>query len=477
MEDYAAAVPSEIERKFLIPTAPNWLGDHPATRIEQGYLAIDGEAEVRLRRAGGALTLTVKRGSGEVREEVEVLLGPGQFSRLWALTEGRRLAKTRHVVPLGDRLRAEVDVYEGTLAGLVTAEVEFVSRARSRSFPGRKWMGEEVTGDPGYSNQSLASFGDPRHETAPDGQNQGVSHDRTYQLQPEESAADGLRRVARGRAEKAAARLREAEGDGMADAIHGARKDLKKLRAVLRLVRADLGEKGFRAENRRFREAGRLLSASRDAEVKMATLKGLEGRSGGELPVAPALAWNEVLSAERKAIATTADDEIGASVAAAIDRIEAGGARIPDWKLKHDAWKLIEPGLDRGYREGREALRRAAKDLNPESVHEFRKRAKDLWYELRLLAGCWPGLFEEWAEQAHQLAELLGDHHDLAVLAEDLDGRVGVVAERDAIRVLIERRQEELLAQALGLGERLYAEKPKHYRRRLHAYWRAWRGE
>ncbi len=108
-------MPSEIERKFLIPTVPDWLGDHPATRIEQGYLAIDAEAEVRLRRAGGELTMTVKRGSGEVREEVEIFLGPGQFSRLWALTEGRRLTKTRHVVPLGDRLRAEVDVYAGSL--------------------------------------------------------------------------------------------------------------------------------------------------------------------------------------------------------------------------------------------------------------------------------------------------------------------------------------------------------------------------
>ncbi len=117
---------------------------------------------MRLRRAGGELTLTVKRGSGEVREEVEILLGPGQFSRLWALTEGRRLAKTRHFVPLGDRLRAEVDVYAGSLAGLVTAEVEFESRARSRAFRGRRWMGEEVTGDAGYSNQNLALVGDPQ---------------------------------------------------------------------------------------------------------------------------------------------------------------------------------------------------------------------------------------------------------------------------------------------------------------------------
>ncbi len=166
---------------------------------------------------------------------------------------------------------------------------------------------------------------------------------------------------------------------------------------------------------------------------------------------------------------------MGAKISAAIEQIEAGAARIPGWELKHDSWKLIEPGLDRSYREGRAALRRAQKDRAAESVHEFRKRAKDLWYELRLLAGSWPGLLDASAAEAHELSELLGDHHDLAVLAADLDTRAGVVAEPDAIRALIDRRQDELLDQALALGERLYAEKPDHYRRRLRAYWRAWR--
>jgi CYTH domain-containing protein/CHAD domain-containing protein len=477
-EDYAAAVPSEIERKFLVPDLPGWLADHPATRIEQGYLAIDAEAEVRLRRAGSDLTLTVKRGGGEVREEVEISLGPGQFNQLWPLTEGRRLLKTRHLVPLGDRLRAEVDVYGGSLAGLVTAEVEFESRARSRSFRGRKWMGVEVTGDAGYANQNLATAGDPWHGSAANGKNQEVAHDhasRAYRLKPEESAADGLRRVARGRAEKAAERLQETATDDLADAIHGARKDLKKIRAVLRLLRADLGEKAFRAENRRYRDAGRLLGASRDAEVKLQTLKELEQHFGGELPPAPALAWSEALEADRDEIAGAAADEVRAKASEAVEQIRAGEARISGWQLHSDSWKLIEPGLDRTYRDGRQALRAASEDRGPDRVHDFRKRAKDLWYEQRLLAGTWPGLLDESAAQVHELTELLGDHHDLAVLAEDLGARVGIVAERDAILALIERRQDELLDQALGLGARIYAEKPKHFRRRLHSYWRIWR--
>ena len=68
--------------------------------IEQGYLALDEHAEVRLRRAGGELLLTAKRGHGEVREEVEVPLGPGAFEALWPLTAGKRVRKVRHYVPL-----------------------------------------------------------------------------------------------------------------------------------------------------------------------------------------------------------------------------------------------------------------------------------------------------------------------------------------------------------------------------------------
>ncbi len=183
-----------------------------------------------------------------------------------------------------------------------------------------------------------------------------------------------------------------------------------------------------------------------------------------------------MLSAEREAITTAVEDEMAAKIAAAIDRIEAGGARIPDWKLKHDSWRLLEPGLDRSYRDGPQRRcagreRTATPRASTSSANGPRTSGTS--------CGCWPapgrGCWRRAPPQAHQLSELLGDHHDLAVLAEDLDARVGVVAERDAIGALIETRQEELLEQALGLGERLYAEKPKHYRRRLRAYWRAWR--
>jgi adenylate cyclase len=149
----------EVERKFLVPEAPDLSGTE-AEEIVQGYLAIGADGEVRLRRRGDALVLTAKRGSGLSREEAEVEVAPEQFERLWPLTEGRRLHKRRHVVPDGDR-RIEVDVYEGELEGLVVAEVEFPSEQAARAFEPPPWLGDEVTGDERYLNETLATQGAP----------------------------------------------------------------------------------------------------------------------------------------------------------------------------------------------------------------------------------------------------------------------------------------------------------------------------
>ena len=93
----------EIERKFLVDRAPDGLGE--GDRIEQGYLAIgDDGVEVRVRRRGDDMTLTIKSGPGMMRTEEELAIDARRFESLWSLTEGRRVSKTRHLNPLsGDR--------------------------------------------------------------------------------------------------------------------------------------------------------------------------------------------------------------------------------------------------------------------------------------------------------------------------------------------------------------------------------------
>lgn len=293
-------------------------------------------------------------------------------------------------------------------------------------------------------------------------------HDRGYELRVDEELAIGLKRVAAGRAEKALERLRDEDEDA-ADAIHGARKDMKKLRAVLRMARGALPKRLYMEENRRYRDAARTLSASRDAEVKLETLDALAERDGG-LPREAVEAWRQILDRDREAAVNTTHAE------SAIDLIEAGLEGIRGWPLKGGSWKLVGGEVKRAYRRSRQAMATAAADPSEGNFHEWRKRAKDLWYQLRLLGPAWSELLGAAAEEAHRLTDLLGDHHDLAVLREDLRERRLGEEETQALEAAIDARQAELAGEALNLGRRLYAERPKAYGRRLHRYWQAWRG-
>ena len=150
------ALYQEIERKFLLKSLPPDLDGQPHHVIEQGYLAAtpDGR-QVRLRRTDSKHTLTFKTADGALREEREIHITPEQFAVLWPATSGKRLTKTRYVLPWNN-LGIEVDVYGGINRGIVVAEVEFRNEQQCTAFEPPDWFGEEVTRDPRYSNVVLA---------------------------------------------------------------------------------------------------------------------------------------------------------------------------------------------------------------------------------------------------------------------------------------------------------------------------------
>jgi adenylate cyclase len=152
---------AEIERKFLIDDVPEpeFLGT--GTKLRQGYLAEENDVEVRVRIAEGSAVLTVKAGRGVARTEVEAPVDLDAAEALWSHTDGRRIEKTRHRVPVESGV-AEVDVYGGELEGLCTVEVEFPSEEAAAAYRPPTWFGRELTGEPGWANAALARHGIPR---------------------------------------------------------------------------------------------------------------------------------------------------------------------------------------------------------------------------------------------------------------------------------------------------------------------------
>ena len=150
----------EIERKFLIASPPANLESYPYMEIVQGYVAIERDTAVRIRKKGKRFFLTVKKGEGLKRHETEISLDKSVFFQLWPLTEKRRVEKTRYEIPL-ESLRIELDRYKGDLAPLITAEVEFDTEEASKDFIPPPWFGEEITEDVRYANNNLARYGKP----------------------------------------------------------------------------------------------------------------------------------------------------------------------------------------------------------------------------------------------------------------------------------------------------------------------------
>lgn len=144
----------EIERKYLIPQIPSDLKITKTRHIEQGYLCTD--PVVRIRRDDDKFFLTYKSKGLMVREEYNLPLTSEAYEHLRLKIDGRLIKKQRHIIPLDNQLFIELDVFQGDLAPLVLAEVEFPTEEMARNFQPPAWFGEDVTFSSLYHNSSLS---------------------------------------------------------------------------------------------------------------------------------------------------------------------------------------------------------------------------------------------------------------------------------------------------------------------------------
>jgi CHAD domain-containing protein len=286
-----------------------------------------------------------------------------------------------------------------------------------------------------------------------------VSDLRAYRFRAEEPLPEGVARIARGRIDHAIEELTGESDSTPEEAVHNARKDIKKLRALLRLVRGELGADAYGRENDAFRTAAAQLAGTRDADVLVATLDGLE------LDDAVAGSLRRALEAQRLQTSVGGRGQAGA---AAVEMLREARERVADWPLETDGFDALEPGLRRMYRRGRREYRALRKEATVEGLHEWRKRAKELWYDHALLAFIWKPVMNSIADEAHELSDRLGDDHDLALLLEWAHEHAVAPAE---LVEAVERRRAALQADAFEMGARLYADRPRVFIDRLQRYW------
>lgn len=294
----------------------------------------------------------------------------------------------------------------------------------------------------------------------------------SLEFAPEETLGDGFARTSRELLLAAEQTLTEDAAANPARAVHAARKAIKKQRALLRLVRDAAPPKQRRRENAALRAAARRLSGSRDADVMIATLDELAERYAGQVPHPVFDTLRGRLQADRPVFSDLSPGGPEGLTAADLAEVRT---RIESWTLRGGDRRAITRGLNRTYRDGRAAMRTALRTPSDENLHAWRKRVKDLWYELRLLRGVCGEVAGGQAREAHRLADLLGDDHDLAVLRMTLLRSAEIATDLDAVLALIDHRREQLRREARLIGARVYAEPPKDFVRRMRRLWSAGR--
>jgi len=298
-----------------------------------------------------------------------------------------------------------------------------------------------------------------------------------YRMKSKENPQKAVQRIAREQIDRAIDDIRDEQIDDH-QTVHEVRKRCKKIRGLIRLVRPQLGD-AYDLENAWYRDSARSLSYVRDAQSLIETYDEVMARFGSQARRRTFASIRRQLTLRRKKVT---EDEVGLRerLEAFLERMYEGRERVSAWRLREKGFDAIEDGLTKTYRRGRDAMEAAYEDPTSERFHEWRKRAKYHWYHLRLLESVWKGSMAARRDEADQLADYLGDDHDLAILRDTLAENPADFGGEETVQSMIglaNQRQVELRLKARWLGARLYTEKPKNFANRIAAYWGAWRSE
>lgn len=293
----------------------------------------------------------------------------------------------------------------------------------------------------------------------------------SYRLKPDRSVADELRRIMRKQLDLAVADVHAEGGEPSPQAVHEARRHVKKARAALRLCRGALG-KQYKTSNRRLRRAARLLAPIADREAVGRAFDELARSQASALaPAAVETIRRGLLDLQTATSQQATDRKVPTR---AVRQLEKAGRDIRECTIGGDQFDLVAPAFARTLQRGQAAMAKALARPNARRYHAWRRRAKDHWLQVRLLNDRCGGVLSEDASRLAQLDASLGACHDLTMLASLPSVRRAVGRSEAAVVLrLIRRERTKHRQMAAALGAALYAETPQASVQRVALAWRA----
>ncbi len=277
-----------------------------------------------------------------------------------------------------------------------------------------------------------------------------------YAIKRNEPLADAVRRIVRGQIEQALAGLKDTKD--AVEGIHSARKSLKRIRGLLRLIRPALPANVFRRHNRQFRDIGRMLSPARDVYVQQQTLEQLAVSDS-----TIALTYNAKLHDAEKAVVFNSDLRKKVSM-----KLSKARSDLEQWPLQKLTSACLADGLLQIYKKVRRIYQNVYADPSPENLHEWRKRTKDFWYALQLLEDFRSGCMDKQCRRTKKLSDCLGQDHDFYFIGENLRADPSARPRINLRRLERQLSKERCILQrkSFRLADKIFSDKPRSFRKR-----------
>jgi CHAD domain-containing protein len=285
-------------------------------------------------------------------------------------------------------------------------------------------------------------------------------------VRPDAAVGEALGAVARETLSEARAVVDDAQKPD-AIAVHDLRKALKRWRALLRLLEPFLDE-GARRLRAEARDLARQLSGARDAQSAVEALDDLAENKGDLSPRTIASIRGRLDAIRLSAEATSINEDVRARVRAALD---AARPVIAAWNLEKLSFTELARELARTYARLRDESPKDWCKAEPDTLHDLRTIAVAHRYQMELVEPLWPKFGKLWVSEAQRLRDRLGAFQDLSVLKGFTAPHGALAPWRSRLTPLILARQEKHAKAAQRVADRLLAEKPKAFRRRLEALW------
>jgi len=287
-------------------------------------------------------------------------------------------------------------------------------------------------------------------------------------LRPQEPVGQTLRAIARHVLSEARTSIEDRQRVE-AVAVHDFRAAMKSWRAYLRLIEPflDADDRRWRTEAR---DLARLLAGARDAQAALDAMDDAEQHTASHrLSSQTWEAIRERLEDLRSSAETASlTPSLRKRILTALDRADE---RVERWPLEAIAFSDVAENLSAGYRRARRLIPEDWRAAGARDLHELRQCVVAHRYQMEIVEPLWPRLGRSWVREAQKLRARLGSYQDLVVLARLAEPHQPLARWRSRLQSVINQRQAQQVATSRRIAARLFAERPKAFRRRLQAMW------